>query len=131
MNSLDKDTPESEYSVQTAYVKQQRKFTIHNLNLDNLLNKDKNNILSVYLSNSLRNDDGIGEYIFEKLKDLNNIKILNVGASPENYISKIIKYDVETIIFIDSVILNTFPGDIQLIESIKYHHLLSLPMAYC
>jgi len=99
-------------------VKQLQKYIIRN----NILNKEflnkfkEQKILFVCISNILRNDDGIGEYIYNNISKLPNILVVNVGSSPENYVSKIRKYGVDVIIFIDSIILDSNPGEINLLE---------------
>lgn len=100
-------------------MKQQQKYIIRNNILDNnFLNKFKNQkVLFVCISNILRNDDGIGEYIYNRISNLPNIQAINAGTCPENYISKIKKSKSDVIIFIDSIINDSNnPGDIILLE---------------
>lgn len=59
-------------------------------------------------------DDGIGSYIAESLSDIKEIKLINAGIVPENYVGKIFKLKPKVLISIDATDFSSFPGDIRL-----------------
>ncbi|MFQ3675398.1 MAG: hydrogenase maturation protease [Endomicrobiia bacterium] len=79
--------------------------------ITNFLKKINNPKKTVFigLGNVLKNDDGVGVYIIEKLitkcgRELNNgVKLFNVGVSLENYLNKIVLLMLEKIIFFDAL----------------------------
>jgi len=71
------------------------------------------------IGDRLRGDDGIGCIIVEKLKEKiknKNLLIIEAGTTPENYLEKIVNFNPDTILFIDTLDFNSFPGDIKIIE---------------
>jgi hydrogenase 3 maturation protease len=71
--------------------------------LINFLNQSANkNILWVGMGNPIRNDDGVGVYISERIKDRGeNTKTLTVELGLENHIGKINSIHPEILVLID------------------------------
>ena len=80
------------------------------MNLKSLLEYKNKSVLFVGIGNVLRSDDGVGVYISKKLKKRENIKIITVEVSIENYIGKINNFQSDIIVLIDSVNFNREPG---------------------
>ena len=66
--------------------------------------------LFVGIGNVLRSDDGIGVYIAQRIKERDNIKVLVVEVSIENYIGKINEIQPGEVILIDAVNYEKEPG---------------------
>lgn len=63
-------------------------------------------IAFVGIGNTLKGDDAVGCYIIEFLKDklkCENFFLVNAGISVENYLSKIIEFKPEVVLFIDAL----------------------------
>jgi hydrogenase 3 maturation protease len=69
----------------------------------------------------LRSDDGAGVYICRNINQTNNIKVLTVEVSIENYIKKINDLNPDILILVDCVDFNKKPGyyDLLPVEKIK------------
>jgi len=90
--------------------------------LKQILNEKKGkSILFVGVGNVLKKDDGVGVYISKNLKETQNIKILTVEVSIENYIGKINSVNPDILILIDSLDFDQAPGhyDMLPIEKIN------------
>ena len=80
------------------------------------------NIVIVGIGNILRNDDGLGPEVIRRLELLSiiktkkNILFLDAGMIPENYLSKIIHFELRIIIFIDALNFGSRPGTIKVFE---------------
>lgn len=84
----------------------------------------KEKIVIMGVGNILRGDDGAGSIIAENLKKKiidKKVKIINAEETPENWIGKIEKISPRTLIIIDAVNFNSFPGDVKIfsIEEIE------------
>ncbi len=86
-----------------------------------LINQRNKNILFVGIGNILRSDDGAGVYICRNIRLTNNIKVLIVEVSIENYIKKINDLNPDILILVDCVDFNKKPGfyDLLPVEKIK------------
>ncbi|HKI46159.1 MAG TPA: hydrogenase maturation protease [Balneolales bacterium] len=82
--------------------------------LDQLLNTHKK-ILFAGVGNVLRQDDAVGVYICERIKQNGHIQSLVVGQSIENYIGKIQQINPDILVVIDCVDFNKPPGEAFLI----------------
>ena len=82
--------------------------------LTQLLNSHKK-ILFVGVGNVLKQDDGVGVYVCERIKQNGHIQSLVVGQSIENYIGKIQQLNPEILVVIDCVDFNKSPGETFLI----------------
>ncbi len=78
--------------------------------LTQLLNTYEN-ILFAGVGNVLRQDDGAGVYICERIKQTGQIQAIVVGQSIENYIGKIRKMNPDILVVIDCVDFNKSPGE--------------------
>lgn len=82
--------------------------------LAELLSGKDRKILFVGIGNLLRQDDGIGVYISNRLKERKNIKVITAEASIENYIGKINSVEHDTLVLIDCVEMKKPPGSFGL-----------------
>ena len=78
---------------------------LHQINELNL-----NNIVFVGMGNRIKGDDGVGIYISQELEKWGNLKVITAENSIENYLGKINKQNVDSIIFIDAVDFGEKPG---------------------
>ena len=88
-------------------------------NLEDIKKYLKGKIVIVGIGDCMRGDDGVGCKIAEDLKEkLQNekITIINAGTTPENYLEKIVKYNPDLILFIDSSDFGCLPGDVKLLK---------------
>ncbi len=74
-------------------------------------------ILFFCIGNILKGDDGVGEYIYEKLNTNKNVFKLNGGNAPVNYIGKVEKISPDIVIIIDCANSGKDPGDVIFAES--------------
>ena len=84
----------------------------------------KKKIVIMGVGNIIRGDDAAGVIIAENLKKKikrEDIKIINAEETPENWVGKIEEISPETLIIIDVVDFNSFPGDVKIfsIDEIK------------
>ena len=70
------------------------------------------------IGNPLKGDDGLGPFIINELKDLENENLLLIDAStaPENFTGKIIKEKPSHLIIIDATLMDEAPGCIKTFE---------------
>jgi hydrogenase maturation protease len=72
-------------------------------------------ILFAGVGNVLKQDDGVGVYISEKIKQSQNIQALTVEVSIENYIGKINSLQPDSLILIDAMDFARKPGYFNLL----------------
>jgi len=68
------------------------------------------------IGNTLRNDDGIGSLLVQRLKNKVPYIVYDSGPSPENYLGKIIKDKPDNIVIIDAVDFAGRPGEFRILE---------------
>ncbi|MBU0651012.1 hydrogenase 3 maturation endopeptidase HyCI [bacterium] len=73
-------------------------------------------LLIITVGNTFRSDDGVGPYIYSKLKSSKKIKILNADENPENIVDDAIAFNPDKIIFIDAGDWGGVPGEIKIIS---------------
>ena len=76
-------------------------------------------IVVIGVGNPLKCDDNIGNIVVEKLKNQikkPNICFISAGATPENFIGKLMKIKPDLIYFIDAAEFEGKPGDIKLLD---------------
>lgn len=83
--------------------------------LSELLTTGNRRILFIGIGNVLKQDDGIGVYISNRLKESENIKVLTAEVSIENYIGKINSTDHDILVLIDCVDMKKQPGSYKLL----------------
>jgi len=89
----------------------------HNNQLTKLKDRLQGKVSIVGIGNRLRNDDGVGPEIINRLKNpLPRLLLFDVGEVPENYLGKIVKQRPDTIVLIDAVDFGSSPGTIKIIE---------------
>lgn len=77
--------------------------------------KDYKKVIIMGVGNPLKSDDGLGPFIIEGLKDIENENILLIDAStaPENFTGKIIKEKPSHLIIIDATLMDREVGHIE------------------
>jgi hydrogenase 3 maturation protease len=83
--------------------------------LSELLSFRNRKILFIGIGNLLKQDDGIGVYISQRIKESETVGVITVEVSIENYISKINSVDYETLVLIDCADIGKPPGSYELL----------------
>jgi hydrogenase 3 maturation protease len=83
--------------------------------LAELLSCRNRKILFIGIGNQLRQDDGIGVYISQRIIESNTVKVITVEVSIENYIGKINSIDYDTLVLIDCADIGRQPGTYELL----------------
>ena len=76
----------------------------------------KGKVVILGIGNTLQSDDGIGSLLAGWLKDKVPYIVYDAGASPENYLGKIIKDRPDNIIIVDAVDFGGKPGEFRELE---------------
>ena len=76
----------------------------------------KGKVVIVGIGNTLRSDDGIGSLLAARLEDKTPYIVYDAGASPENYLGKIIKDKPDAILLIDAVDFAGAAGEFRMLE---------------
>ncbi len=91
--------------------------------LRRLLSQKQKKILFAGIGNVLRKDDGVGVYISSRIKPSENIEVLTVEVSIENYIGKINSLNPDIVVIIDCVDTASAPGTYKLLPVSEVHDL--------
>ena len=83
---------------------------------EKFLSQKKGKILFVGIGNVLKQDDGIGVWISNRIKNTESVTALTAEVSIENYIGKINSLRPDTLVLIDCVDMNAEPGSFKLLE---------------
>ena len=82
--------------------------------------KDCEKLIVLGVGNELKSDDGIGPYIIKKLQfeNIENKKLILIDGQtvPENFTGKIRKEKPTHLIIIDACLMNSNPGDMQIVD---------------
>ena len=84
--------------------------------LNHLKEHLKGKVVILGVGNRLRNDDAIGSVLAERVTGKVPYIIYDAGASPENYLGKIIKDKPDNVVIIDAVDFGAKPGEFNVIE---------------
>lgn len=75
--------------------------------------------LFIAIGNEILGDDSVAIYFLKKIKEIchrdKKFAFLNVGTTPENYVGKIVKENPDTVIIIDSVLMDLPVGTIKIL----------------
>jgi hydrogenase 3 maturation protease len=79
------------------------------------------NIVILAVGNEMRRDDRIGIEVMKELRNISlseysQIKMINAGATPENFTSPIENWNPSHLLIIDAVEMGETPGEIDLIH---------------
>jgi len=83
-------------------------------------------VIILGIGNDLRGDDGIGPTMVKFLnKEIKNpdVKIIDCGVVPENFLSKIESFKPKKVIIIDAIDANKVPGTIHIIKELSNNQL--------
>lgn len=82
--------------------------------------KDCEKLIVLGVGNELKSDDGIGPFIIKKLQfeNIENKKLILIDGKtvPENFTGKIRKEKPTHMIIIDACLMNSNPGDMQIVD---------------
>lgn len=84
--------------------------------LDIILSQKDKKILFVGVGNLLRQDDGVGPYITNRIIGTESVSSLTVEASIENYIGKINSLNPDLLVIIDCMDIKSRPGTHKLMS---------------
>ena len=84
--------------------------------LEHLKTHLKGKVVILGIGNALRSDDGAGSILASRIKDKVSHIVYDAGASPENYLSKIVKDKPDTLLIIDAADFGGKPGELNLLE---------------
>ena len=90
--------------------------------------KDAKRIVVCGIGNRLRGDDAVGPLTIDELKKKTwpeSILLLDCGSTPEAMSGKIIKFEPDLIILVDSVQMNRLPGEVEKIPIDKIKSMLA------
>jgi hydrogenase 3 maturation protease len=68
------------------------------------------------IGNPIRGDDGLGCYLVNRLKDRVKALCVDTGATPENYLGKIMREKPDTLLLIDAMHLDKQPGEFAIMQ---------------
>lgn len=68
------------------------------------------------IGNVLKQDDGIGVWISERIRNTDSVTALTVEVSIENYIGKINSLRPDTLVLIDCVEMHLAPGSFRILD---------------
>ncbi len=81
-----------------------------------IISQSDKRILFVGIGNVLKNDDGIGVYISDRIKNSERFLSLTVEVCIENYIGKINSLKPDTLILVDCAEMKSPPGSCKLFK---------------
>ncbi|MFH1721906.1 MAG: hydrogenase maturation peptidase HycI [Candidatus Altiarchaeota archaeon] len=86
------------------------------MDLGDVFSKGKVSILCV--GNDLNGDDGVGPYIYERIKDLEGekVQIIDARTVPENFVGPIKDFQPNVVLVIDAADFGGKPGEWRFIE---------------
>jgi hydrogenase 3 maturation protease len=84
--------------------------------LEHLKSHLNGKVVILGIGNTLSCDDGLGSILASRIKDKVPYTVYDSGASPENYLGKIIKDKPDNIVIIDAVDFGAKPGDYTVLE---------------
>jgi hydrogenase 3 maturation protease len=82
-----------------------------------IISQSDKRILFVGIGNVLKNDDGVGVYITNRIINSERVLILTVEVSIENYIGKINSLKPDILILVDCVEMKSPPGTCRLLKA--------------
>ena len=80
------------------------------------LNIMQGKIVIAGIGNVLQGDDGLGCDLVNRLQGRVNARCIDTGSTPENYLGTMIKENPDTLLFIDAVHLNKYPGEFAIMH---------------
>ncbi len=92
---------------------------------DELSKYEKDRIVFVGLGNELREDDGAGLELVERLKskkEFHKSRFVIAGRNPENHLQAILNYSPQVVIFIDAAEWNGNKGEIKKFNEDEISH---------
>ena len=68
------------------------------------------------VGNRLRGDDGVGPLVADLIKEAPDLRVVDCGETPENYMGVIIREEPEKVVVIDAVFLGGEVGEVRAIR---------------
>lgn len=73
--------------------------------------------LVVGIGNEISSDDGVGPFVISLLQGkARNLRLLDTGPVPENFVSKMASLGPSHIIIVDAATVGSCPGDVRLVD---------------
>lgn len=73
-------------------------------------------VLLIGAGNTIRGDDGAGPALMALLEGKVDAALLDAGEIPENFFSRILGEEADTIVFVDAANFGGAPGDVAVLE---------------
>ena len=77
----------------------------------------KGRVLLIGAGNTLRGDDAAGPALISLLEGTVDATLLDAGEVPENYFSRILEAQADTVVFLDAADFGAAPGDLAVLEA--------------
>ena len=84
--------------------------------LEHLKEHLKGKVVILGMGNRLKRDDGVGSILAERINGNVPYIVYDAGASPENYLGKIIKDKPDNLVIIDACDFGVKPGEFSVLE---------------
>jgi len=84
--------------------------------LDHLELHLRGKVVILGIGNTLRSDDGVGALLAARIKDKVPFVVFDAGATPENYLEKIIREKPDNLILVDAVDFGGEPGEFRILD---------------
>lgn len=68
------------------------------------------------VGNGLRGDDGVGPFISGLVAETAELKVVDCGETPENYLGTIAKFRPDKVVIIDAAHFGGEPGEIKIVK---------------
>lgn len=82
----------------------------------NLKEKINGKVAILGIGNVLKQDDGLGPALIQKLDGKLKAELIDCGVAPENYTGKIRRLEPKTILIVDAIDFGLKPGKIRVVE---------------
>ena len=84
--------------------------------LDSIKSRLKGKVAILGIGNTLRSDDGAGSILASRIKDKFGFVVFDAGASPENYLERLIREKPDTVVIIDTADFGGLPGEFKVLQ---------------
>lgn len=78
--------------------------------------------LVVGIGNTLKSDDGVGSVVATRLATESGLRACDCGTAPENFLFQIISWKPKSVLVVDAVDFNGYPGEVRVLESGDLRH---------
>lgn len=68
------------------------------------------------IGNEMRGDDGVGPFLARLIKETQQVRVIDCGETPENFLGKVIGLKPEKVVVIDAAYFGGKAGDVKLVS---------------